>query len=161
MIDGFEVWSVYDNEEGVNSHLRQLKDCGDIELACVFLNPYADLLSLRFSRAVLTSVPTSPEQFRERGFSANEEILKQIKHPLQKCFYFEQIDSESCSQKGESKEPTIRIKLQNGIRIRGKTVVVFDDCLSKESKLIQCLNLLEETGAKKAIGLVLCFKGKT
>jgi len=156
-LDKFKGYFLYYYDELIRSMIFNLKGCGDIELAPVFLAYQKRFLRFLYRNYLLVPAPSYREKDDERGFNHVEEIFKplglEIRKVLIKTKDVKQADLNAIerSKIGE----IIDLDKSQGHHVAGRKILLVDDLLTTGSTAKACAYKLLEAGARKVELLVI------
>lgn len=146
--------SFYEYNEEIKSMIYDLKGCGDIELAPLFLYEQAEYLRNRFRGYTIIPIPSYREKDKTRGFNHVKEIFKCINSNYLDTI--EKIDDYKQSDHNAEERREIGSHLRwIGGNLENKKVLLVDDIITTGSTMEACADLCMRNGAKKVFLLSL------
>lgn len=147
-IDEYKALSLYHYDESTKSKIFQLKGCGDIELAQIFVKPYGLELNARFHDYTLVCLPSFEGDNQKRGFNHVEEMFNCLK--LKKCDCLRKTEHYKQSDQSYKKRHEVSkyIALKENIDLANKKILLVDDICTTGSSLRAALNLIEKCHPK-------------
>lgn len=149
-----KCYALYPYGETMRSLIYDLKACGDIELAPLFLSVPLSWLKLRFGKRIMVCAPSYEEKNEERGFNHVEEIFKPLKLKTRQCL--KKTDNIKQADLNFAERQRVGEHLAFvGDDFRGEKVLLVDDICTTGATLKACANLLLAHGAKDVCALVV------
>lgn len=147
--------AIYDYDEFIQSLLYQCKGRGDIEVASLFMEPYARELRLWFQGYVLVPMPSSIEKEQERGFSHVEEIFKPLKLPFLPVL--KKVGNQKQSALHRKERWKNREQIQwNGVEIPPHSkILLVDDVMSSGATFTRAIEIVQAFHPRKIKILVM------
>ena len=153
VIKGVQGIVLYKYNEFFKDVLFRYKGCYDYALKEVFLAYRLNQLKRQYRGYSVVLAPSNKESEIKRGFNHLEEIFKQIKLPIIKCF----IKTKKWKQSEKKKEE--RVNIQKVIKIdksclKGvKRVLIVDDVLTTGSTIKALISQIPSSIDKKVLVL--------
>lgn len=153
-LDDLKCYALYPYGEAMRSLIYDLKACGDVELAPLFIGVASPFLRLRFRKRVIVCAPSYEEKNEARGFNHVEEIFKPLSLPMLNCL------KKTDNIKQADLNFLERQKVGNhlaffGEELQGQRILLVDDICTTGATLKACAKLLLEHGAKDVDALVI------
>jgi competence protein ComFC len=146
--------SLYRYTDFTKEVVARFKFRGDYVLSKVFA---VDLrLALQdFKYDYIVPIPLSEERLYERGFNQAEAIIKAVE--LNPTHLLSRMHTEKQSKKSRTERIHIKqvFKLQTGIDINSKKILLIDDIYTTGSTLRQAAKILKEHGAARVYSFTL------
>lgn len=155
-INGHDCLALYEYDGMMKSLIFQFKGCYDFELKDIFLERFHNFLKLKYHDYYLIPVPSSVEDDRARGFNHVDEVFKTMNLPIIYCIKKTQKMKQSDKSAEERKGISKFLKLEDGINLTSKKLLIVDDIHTTGSTLKACFELLEKCHPSKISALVLC-----
>ena len=154
-VNGVKARAIYSYNETIRSALYQLKGCGDIELASIFVSQFSPILRLIYHGYSLIPAPSSQSHDDRRGFNQVIEIFKYLKLPIIRPIF----NPFDIKQSDQSKKDRARIgeflRYDESIKIQNKKILFVDDVYTTGSTCKACLKLIKEHNPAKIKVLVM------
>jgi len=154
-IDGYNALALYRYDEQMKSKIYQMKGCGDIELAQIFVKPYAAELNIRYFGYTMIFLPSFEEDYKTRGFKHVEEMFSCLK--LKKCDCLLKTEHHKQSDQSFKKRKEIAdfIKINGAPNLKNKKILLVDDICTTGSTLRAAINLIKRFNPKRIEILVV------
>lgn len=152
-IEGVEIMILYYYDPFFKDLLYKYKGCHDYVLKDCFLLYNKSYIKKKYKRYSIVLAPSSDKSEKERGFNHLEEVFKNLKMPIIKCF------KKCCEWKQSDKKLSERMNVQNVIKIdkrllKGvKRVLIVDDVLTSGSTIRTIIKQIPSNIDKKVLVL--------
>lgn len=150
-----DVYCIYAYRTPINSYLMDLKMKGDIAIAKIFLNPFKNLIEVKYKGYIILPIPSTKSSDKKRGYNHVKEISKTLNLKMEDVFYKSK-DYKQTSQKLEERKKVSNIIKMNKNLDKGKKYLLLDDVITSGSTLKSCIELLKKQGIKKIKALIVC-----
>ena len=131
------------------------KECGDIEMAPVFLERLLPFLKVRYHGYILVPAPSHEEKILQRGFDhlplMFKGLGKGVVHAILKKRNIKQTDLSMV----ERKQISTNLGGIKGVDFSGKKVLLIDDVYTTGSTISACIDIVKRMHPKKLKVLVL------
>lgn len=153
-VSKYRIIAVYKYDEKIRELLYTLKGCFDIELACVFLDYFVDILKIKYKGYYIVPAPSYIGDDKERGFNHVVEIFKVLNLPIlniiKKTANVKQVDVS----KNERANVGNYLEIED-CNLEKKKILFVDDVYTTGSTVKACIKLLETKRPKKIEVLVI------
>lgn len=157
MLNGVEIFSIYEYSPPLDKLILQYKESLDIELSSVFLNRNKEYINFKYRKYNIVLLPSSIKAQERRGFNHLYEIFKTLKIPIIKDAL---LKTEETEQKKLDHLSRIThknfMKVNENVDFRNKNILLVDDIFSSGASLKEAINLLKNVEVRKIKALVLC-----
>lgn len=154
-IDGIKGMSIYDYDQTIREYLFQLKGAFDVEIAPIFLLPFARFLRFRYRKFILVPAPSSGESNLQRGFNHVQEIFSVLRLPIINVFKKTSVVKQVGLTYEQRQNIIKHIEIKDASRLQGKKVLLVDDVMTTGATLKAMIALLKRAGILKIEILVL------
>ena len=154
-VKGVPCMAIYPYENDVRSRLYQFKGCGDLELSPTFFSFIASFLKLRFRDYVVVPVPSTENHDQARGFNQVEEMAKELGLPVVSCLRKDGNEKQSDLSLKERSLVGRWIRLEGGLGLKGKKILLLDDVYTTGHTIKVCLAKLRSLHPKKMAVLTM------
>lgn len=136
--------------------IYQFKGCYDYELKNVFIERFANEISILFKGYIMVPAPSYKDDNLRRGYNHVDEIFKSLKLELVKAFEksgkFKQAEHGSLGRKRIGKY----LNLIDNKNIANKKILIVDDIYTTGSTFNTMVSVLKKAGIKEIKGLFIC-----
>ncbi len=147
-IDGYKALTLYHYDEQMKSKIYQMKGCGDIELAQIFVKPYALELKMRYFGYTMICLPSYEEDYKIRGFKHVDEMFSCLKLKKCDCLLKTEHHKQSDQSFKKRKEIVTFIQIKGNPDLKNKKVLLVDDICTTGSTLRAAINLIKTLNPK-------------
>lgn len=160
-VDGINALALYHYDESTKGKIFQLKGCGDIEMAEIFVRPYASELRVRYQGYNLICLPSFEEDNLKRGFNHVEEMFNCLN--LKKCDCLVKTEHYKQSEQSYKDRQKIKnyIRLKENTNLKNKKLLLVDDICTTGSSLRAAIELIKTCEPKKIEILVVAKRDFT
>ncbi|MDR1697995.1 MAG: hypothetical protein LBR37_03745 [Erysipelotrichaceae bacterium] len=152
---GFKITFLYEYSAFFREILFRYKGCGDLELAPIFLDYYANYIQYRFRNWLFILAPSSKERISARGFSHLEEILKPY-HLNTFSGITKKQDFKQSDLSLEARQNILsKLEIIDGSKLSGKNAMIFDDVYTTGATIRAMIDLILPYQPRKIQVLVL------
>ena len=152
---GINCLAIYKYNEQIKSLIYQLKGCGDIELASIFLEYQKHFLRIKYRNYSIVSIPSWIEDDKKRGFNHVEEIFKSLNLKTINCMRKIVPFKQSNLNKEERKKIVDKLEIVNHQQIVGQKILIVDDIYTTGSTIKAAIKLISSCHPRDIKVLVL------
>ena len=149
--------AIYRYDDNIKSLLYQLKGCGDVELAPIFINRFKNEIHIMFNGYIVIPAPSYDEDDINRGFNHVVEIFKCINLPMYRYVYKKTRYKQSQFKSKQRKDAIEHLGIDSNEKIKGKKVLIVDDVMTTGSTLRAMVSLIQK-GHPKTIKILVMSK---
>ena len=154
-IKGIQGLAIYRYDDTIRQYLYQLKAAYDIEIAPVFLQPYARYLYFRYRNYVLVPAPSTKTSDDARGFNQIIEIFSELKLPIIPVCV-KTTDIKQAGLNYDQRQKIIQhLAIINPEKITNKNILIVDDVMTTGATIRAMIELLKTHNVKNIAVLVL------
>lgn len=139
--------SLYKYNEQMKDYLHRYKFMHDILLAKVFRQQINEHLSKK--KDIIVPIPMHPKKIKERTFSHVDELLKEAEIKFEHYLIKTTTDSQAFKSRKERIEMPQLFKLKEGVNLKNKKFILFDDIFTTGTTVNHAKRLLLEGGASE------------
>lgn len=154
-VKGVPAVAVYNYDSTIRTYLYQFKGCFDYELYPVFLYRYANYLHFLYHDYIIIPAPSYIGDDEKRGFNHVEMIYSVLRLKIVKLFTKTEHHKQTDCTKEERTEIYKYLKVNEGIDISNKKVLIVDDVYTTGSTMKTMVNLVKKFNPLKIKIIVL------
>ena len=136
--------AIYKYDSTIRTYLYQFKGCFDYELYPVFLYRIKNLLHFIYYDYIIIPAPSFIGDDEKRGFNHVEMIYSVLGLKIVKLFTKTEHHKQTDCNKKERGEIYKFMKVNEGIDIRGKKILLVDDVFTTGSTMKSMIKLLKQ-----------------
>lgn len=147
--------SLFNYDEVIRKSLYQLKGCGDIEMAPVFLYRYSLELKAKFRDYYIIPMPSWKDDDLNRGFNHVIEIFRCLHLPILPILFKKENIKQALQKKWQRTEMIDNIGIISPSIIKNKKVLLVDDVMTTGSTLLGAIREVNKCNPKDIKILIL------
>ena len=154
-VKGIPALAIYHYDETIRTYLYQFKGCFDYELYPVFLYRFVFYLRFLYKDYVIVPAPSYIEDDEIREFNHVEEIFSLLNLKIVKAFIKTEHHKQTEATMKTRHEIRNYMKVNEGIDITGKKILLVDDVFTTGSTMKTMIRLVRKLKPAKIKILVL------
>lgn len=155
------IAALYFEEGPTKEIIHNFKYNSVLEFKTILADKMSEKIKVISGLEIISFAPLHPKRFAQRGYNQSEilaqEISKQVKIPCQNLLIKNKKTKRQVGLKGFKRRKNLQgvFKVNMGIDIKGKKIVIIDDISTTGTTLNECARVLKKAGAREVWGLVV------